>query len=305
MTTVSLDPGGTNVKAALVSDGAVVDSFSVPSRPDDGIAKTLCAIEPKISEWRKTADVGGIGVAFPGLVDPVEKRVISKEGKYEDAWRFDFPGWARKNFGLPLVLENDALAAALGEYAFGAARGTDDFVLLILGTGIGTAAFMDGKPVRGKHFQAGITMGHTPRGGDRLCPCCGDAGCSESRASTRALGDLIAQNPGDSPLKSEPHPDFELLKRYCDGGDPLAAAVFDECCSVWEDVILTLVLAYDPELVVLSGGVLKWGSALSDRLRDGVLRRAWTTWGKLRFATAGDPDASVLLGLHKLAAENA
>ena len=298
MTTVSVDLGGTNIKAALISDGAIVDSVSIPSRRGDGIAPVLSLIEPAVEQWRKRENVDAIGVAFPGLVDPVRKRVVSREGKYEDAWRFD--GWARDRFGVPLVLENDALAAAVGEHASGAAKGVDDFVLLILGTGIGAAAFMDGKPVRGRHFQAGITMGHTPRGGDRPCACCGGAGCSESRASTWALADMIAKSPIDSPLKNERDPDFKLLKEYCEKKDALAVSLFDECVSVWADVILTLVYAYDPELVVLSGGVLKWGSALSDRIENEVLERAWTSWGKLRFATASDPDASVLLGLYDL-----
>ena len=300
MTTVSVDLGGTNVKAALITDGAIVDSVSIPSRRGDGIAPALSLIEPAVSQWQNKADVDAIGVAFPGLVDPVKKKVISREGKYEDAWLFDPEGWARDRFGLPLVLENDALAAAVGEHAFGAAKGTDDFVLLILGTGIGAAAFMDGKPVRGRHFQAGITMGHTPRGGDRPCACCGGAGCSESRASTWALADMIAKSTIDSPLKKERDPDFKLLKEYCEKKDALAVSLFDECVSVWVDIILTLVYAYDPELVVLSGGVLKWGNELFDRIKKGVLEKAWTEWGALRFASASDPDASVLLGLADL-----
>ncbi len=301
MTTVSVDLGGTNVKGALITDGAIVDSFSIPSRSGEGIASTLSSIEPLIKEWQNRSRADRIGVAFPGLVDPGKKRVVSREGKYEDAWLFDFERWAQDRFELPLVIENDALAAAAGEHAFGAAKGCDDFVLLILGTGIGAAAFMNGAPVRGKHFQAGITMGHTPRGGNRCCACCGGTGCSESCASTWALGDMIANSPIDSPLKDEPAPDFKLLKRYCEEGDALAGSLFSECVSAWEDVIVSLVYAYDPELVVLSGGVLKWGNELFERIKAGVLEKAWTEWGTLRFATADDPDASVLLGLHKLA----
>ena len=301
MTGISVDLGGTNVKIALVNDGRTTDFFSVPSHPEDGIEKTISTVESVVSDLMKKARIDGIGIAFPGLVDPVEKRVISRKGKYEDAWLFDFAGWSRDAFGLPLVLENDALAAAAGEHAYGAAKGCDDFVLLILGTGIGAAAFMNGEPIRGKHFQAGITMGHTPRGGDRRCACCGGTGCSESRASTWALGDMIVRSPIDSPLKKEKDPDFKLLKRYCDEGDTLASSLLDECVSVWEDVILSMVYAYDPELIVLSGGVLKWGNELFERIKNGVLERAWTEWGKLRFAAASDPDASVLLGLHALA----
>ena len=301
MTSVSVDLGGTNVKIAIINDGKTADFFSVPSHPEDGIEKTISTVGSVVSDLMKKARIDRIGIAFPGLVDPVEKRVISRKGKYEDAWLFDFEGWARDAFGLPLVLENDALAAAVGEHAYGAAKGCDDFVLLILGTGIGAAAFMGGDPVRGKHFQAGITMGHTPRDGDRRCACCGGAGCSESCASTWALGDMIARSPFDSPLKNEKDPDFKLLKRYCDEGDALASSLLDECVSVWEDVILSLVYAYDPELVVLSGGILKWGNELFDRIKSGVLERAWTEWGTLRFAAAPDPDASVLLGLHALA----
>ena len=300
MTSVSLDLGGTNVKAALVENGSVADSFSAPSRPGDGIAATLHSVEDVVSKWLKEAAVGGVGIAFPGLVDPVNKRVITRGGKYSDAWQFDFEGWAREKFALPIALDNDALAAAVGEHAYGAAKGTDDFVLLILGTGIGAGAFMNGRPVRGKHFQAGVTMGHLPRGGVRSCTCCGSEGCSESCASTWALPALIAESGLDSPLKKEINPGFKTLRSYYDAGDALAAEIFDKCAAVWVDVIVSLVYAYDPELVVLSGGVLKWGDGLSDRLRDGVLAKAWCEWGDLRFAKAADPDASVLLGMHEL-----
>ncbi|MBR3424152.1 MAG: ROK family protein, partial [Clostridia bacterium] len=98
-------------------------------------------------------------------------------------------------------------------------------------------------------------------------------GCSESRASTWALGDMIAESPIDSPLKNETTPDFKLLKRYCEEGDALAASLFEECVSVWVDVILSLVYAYDPELVVLSGGVLKWGNELFDRIKKAFSKR--------------------------------
>ncbi len=301
MRTVSVDLGGTNVKAALVSDGEVVRFETVPVGHSEKLASLLPAIEPVVKRLLSASGAERLGIAFPGLVDSERSAVISREGKYTDAWETDLEGWARERFGLPLTIENDARAAAAGERAYGAAEGVGDFVLMILGTGIGAAAYLDGRPVRGKHFQAGITLGHTPSGGDRFCACCGGYGCAESEASTWALKDLIARTPGDGALKTERDPDFKLLRRYYESGDAVASAVFERCVSVWTDVLTTLVYAYDPELIVLSGGVMKWGDELADRLRDGLYGKAWTEWGKPRFAVAENPDASVLLGLHALA----
>lgn len=305
MTTVSIDLGGSRVKMGVVTDEKTVEKQTIPSHSDEGLVCLLPQLEPVISEWRRRYPVGGIGIAFPSLVDPDRKQILCASGKFVDYRQIDFPRWANVKFGLPMVLENDANAAAIGEHAFGAAKDCDDFVLMILGTGIGASAMMGGRLIRGKHHQAGVLMGHIPlKKQGRKCLSCGiGEGCAEAQASTWALAHMVRESDVQSPLKEEPTVHFELLQRYYEQGDPLARSLFAECCEYWSNLLLAMVCAYDPELIVVSGGVLKWGDELMEKLRTEVLRRAWTPWGKLRFAAATDPESSVLLGLHQLCKE--
>ena len=302
MTTISVDFGGSRVKMGIVENGKVVERQTVASRSGEGLALLLPQLEPIILDWRRRFHAEGLGVAFPSLVDSERNEIIGTCGKYDDCRQIDLQGWAREKFGVPLILENDANAAAIGEHTFGAAKGCDDFVLIILGTGIGAAAMMNGRLIRGKHCQAGVLMGHIPlKAHGRKCTACGvGEGCAEAQASTWALSRIVRESEAESPLKKEPVVNFEVLKRCYEQGDPLARSIFSECCEYWSNLLIAMICAYDPELIVLSGGVLNWGEELTERLRSEVLRRAWTPWGKLRFSVAGDPEASVLLGMHEL-----
>ena len=97
--------------------------------------------------------------------------------------------------------------------------------------------------------------------------------------------------------------DFKCLKQYYDRRGPFAIANFEESCAYWANCLIAMVYAYDPEVVVLSGGVIQWGAELTDRLEQVVKQRAWTPWGNLQFRLAHDPEQSVLLGLHALCVE--
>ena len=305
MTTISIDLGGSRVKMAAIGNGKILEKATVPSHSDVGLVRLLPQLEPIVSAWKTKYGATGVGVAFPSLVDPERKEVISASGKFNDYKQVNFQNWAREKFRLPMVLENDANAAAIGEHAFGAAKGCDNFVLMILGTGIGAAAMMNGRLIRGKHFQAGVLMGHIPlRPHGRTCAACGvGEGCAEAQASTWALAHIVRESEIDSPLKREPIVNFEVLQRYYEQGDALANAVFEECCLYWSNLLISMICAYDPEQIVVSGGVLKWGDELTEKLKTEVYRRAWTPWGKPKFSVANDPEASVLLGLHALLRE--
>ena len=105
----------------------------------------------------------GIAFSFCGLVDAGSQRILSTNGKYLDFEAVDLPAWSLANFNLPLRLQNDARAALLGERGRRwRLRGFDDIVIVTLGTGIGGAAMMEGRLVRGKHSQAGCPAVTSP-----------------------------------------------------------------------------------------------------------------------------------------------
>ena len=301
MNTISIDLGGSRVKMGVVSNGKIVTSAMLESHSQAGLKPLLPKLEEVCKSWMGEYAVEAVGFAFPSLVDAKKKKILGHNGKFPDYAEVDLERWAKEKLGLSMAIENDANAAALGEGSYGSAAGCENFVLMILGTGIGTAAVMDGKLIRGKHSQAGVLLGHTPlKVNGRPCAGCPGIGCAEAQASTWALKHMVEESSLESPLKNEKQINFQVLQRYWEQNDPLAIELFEECCAYWANCLITLVYAYDPELIVLSGGVLGWGSALTERVTAIVKERAWTPWGKLNFKLAENPEASVLLGLHAL-----
>lgn len=303
MITYSIDLGGTAIKLAAVEDGQVLREAQLAVNPRESTAQRMAAVAVVLREWRVEgicADAAGI--AFAGITDPLACRVLSTNGKYEDAGGFDFAAWASGQ-GLALAMDNDANAALLGEVHFGAARGSADAVILILGTGIGTAAMMGGAMVRGRHFQAGCLGGHFTVGDHGRDCNCGCHDCAEAYASTWALPGRAREHQGfaASALAREPVVDYRALTHWARQGDPVAVGLLNDCMDVWAAVIKNLVHAYDPEVVVLSGGVMRSADLILEPLRQRVHSNVWTPWGTVDIRLAAQPERSVLLGMHHLA----
>lgn len=289
------------MKMGVVSEGKVVASATIASNSELGLRPLLPKLEQVCGAWMQTFPVSAVGIAFPSLVDVRQKKILGHNNKFADYAEIDLESWVRDRFHLPMAIENDANAAALGEGKYGSAADSGDFVLMILGTGIGTAAVMNGQLIHGKHYQAGNLFGHIPlKVNGRKCAGCPGVGCAEAQASTWALRYMVRESPLESPLKTEEKVDFRVLQQHYALGDPLAKAVFDECCAYWANCLITLIHAYDPEVAVLSGGVLNWGPELSERVIRTVQERVWTPWGAVEFRQAKNPEQSVLLGLHAL-----
>jgi glucokinase len=247
-----------------------------------------------------------VALSFPGIVDPSTARVLSTpRGKYADAGRLDLAHWFGTEFGLPLRVENDARMALLGERFAGAARGFDDVVMVTLGTGVGAAAMMGGRLVRGKHFQGGCLGGHLPVVWNGRRCICGNVGCIEAEASTWALPEICASWPrfGESALAREPQIDFETLFRCSRAGDPAAIEIRERCLGIWAAGIVGLIHAYDPEAVVLGGAVMRRADDILPSLRGHVHAHAWTPWGEVDIRAAALGSDAGLLGAIPLLSE--
>lgn len=308
MTTISIDLGGSRLKSALIRNGKILESAISPVDSAGGLSWQLQTVEREVNRLRGLGEAQGIGVAFPGLVNPSACRVISANGKFEDAVHFDFGTWAWEKFRLPLVLENDANAALLGEIYYGCGKGTDNAVLMILGTGIGTAAMMEGRLVRGKHFQAGCLGGHISvetLGKGRVCTC-GSKGCAETLGGTWGLDSVARQdkNFDRSGLVREKNIDYQILAKWEKEGDGLAHRLMEESIDVWSTCAVNLIHAYDPDILILSGGVLRLGERLTIPVRESIERYAWTPWGTVQVRPVEAPEYSVVLGLHELVLTN-
>jgi glucokinase len=303
MLALAIDLGGTHATCALVRETEVLAKETVETSGSHKLAPMLPRFASVLRDMTgrngaSTEDCAGLALGFCGLVDFGSGRVLSTNKKYEDAPGLDLGSWSRTELGTRFCIENDARMALLGERSAGAARGYDDIVMMTLGTGIGGAVIMGGKLLRGRHNQAGCLGGHlamNPRG--RPCSC-GATGCAESEASTWALPMICAGWPGfsSSRLAHEEMLNFATLFRVADAGDAVANEIRRHSIDVWAALAVSLVHAYDPEVIVVGGGVMRSGDQVLAAIRQRVQETAWTPWGKVRVEAAQCGENAALLG---------
>ncbi|MFC7151467.1 ROK family protein [Cohnella cellulosilytica] len=304
---IVLDFGGTNIKLGIAREGRMLAGSRLAAYSGSGLLPRLNAAREAVLDLLArtsltTADCGGVAIALPGIVDPVRRTLLSINEKYADATGFAFEQWARESFGLRLEMENDARAALLGETAYGIARGETNAVLMTFGTGIGTAALMNGRIVRGRHYQAGILGGHMATDAYGEICTCGNVGCLEAQASHWSLPAWLVKQDGyrDSALAGVSDIGYRSVVEASAANDPFAVRAMRHLLVHWSAGIVNLIHAYDPDLVVLSGGLMKSRELVVPELSRLVRERAWTPWGDIRIAASRDPDSSVLLGLSHL-----
>lgn len=310
MITIACDFGGTNIKLGILENGKVISKSSISAYSERGITYQLGNVEGEITKMLRTLGLeleqcSGLGIAMPGLVNFKEKRILSTNAKYDDALSFDFKRWSKENFKLPIVIDNDANLALLGEVKSGCAIGYEDAVLVTLGTGIGTAAVIEGRLLRGKHYQAGCLGGHfITKVNGRKCTC-GSIGCVEAHAGSWAIPMEVREQPDfkDSLLSKVKVIDVKNIIVCAEKGDELSIRIFQMLIDYWSAAVVNLIHAYDPEVVILSGGIMKAKDKILNPIMSKVHKMAWTPWGKVEFLVAEDPDTSVLLGLEYLLEE--
>jgi glucokinase len=302
MKALAIDLGGSHATCALVEDCVVGRTKRLTTEGSRGLAPVLPQLAEALREILRSSEVApsecaGLAFSFCGLVDHARAKVLSTNAKYDDAPASDLRAWCEKSLGVPFQIENDARMALLGEWYSGAARGFDDVVMITLGTGIGGAAMIQGQLLRGKHAQAGCLGGHLPvLFNGRKCTC-GATGCAEAEAAGWSLPEVCRSMSGfaSSPLSRENPITFEHLFRYAVAGDRLAVEVRDRCLAVWGALVVALVHAYDPEVVVIGGGVMQSASTILPFLQD-YASRAWTPWGKVSVRCAQLGNQAALLG---------
>ena len=264
---VGLDMGGTNIRTAAVSrKGEVLLMLRGPARARGTATETVANISTQVLALEQAASRAGlgraraIGVAVPGLVNHRNGFVYA--ATHVKAWR-SFP--LRRNLERALrrriTLENDANAWALGEYWRGAARGCQNVVLLTLGTGVGGGLIIDGDLVHGRSGMA-AELGHVcvePEG----MPCdCGARGCLEAYVSASGLCRLIQQRMRceESELPSaylDSGGEFSArgLTRQARAGDRVAIEMFETAGHYLGIAIAGLINTFNPEKIVVGGGV--------------------------------------------------
>ncbi|MDE3199560.1 MAG: ROK family protein [Acidobacteriota bacterium] len=299
---LTIDFGGTHINCGLAHGEQLVDNIALECPSTTLLQPLLPAITANLhillERHRVPAgELAGIALGFCGIVDSRANRIASTNGKYEDAPGIDLIGWALAEFGVPLQMENDARLALLGETFVGAARNEKDVVLFTLGTGIGGVAMIDGKPLSGRHGQAGLLGGHFPvRIHGRPCTC-GGRGCAESEAGGWALPGVCRDWPGfaQSTL-AVADLNFKNIFEHAAAGDSVAIQVRDHCLRVWALAAVAAVHAFDPTLILYGGGVMRSAEIILPYIQQVVANETWTPWGTVKVRAAALGENAALLG---------
>ena len=307
MLTIGIDFGGTSIKIGLIDNEQLIHVRQIPADSDGTLKNKLPEIEECVETIMAEHAAGmtprAIGMAFPSIVDSISMRITTEYVKFSDAIRLDLPSWAKSRWGIPLVLENDARAALVGEWKFGAGQGYSDIVMVTIGTGFGSAVLTEGRLLKGAHFVAGNLGGHMIIN-HRGSKCnCGAIGCVESESSSWVLESRYRDSPlmASSSLADIDQLNFRDVFLHADNGDEFALRIRDDSISAWAATVFNLVHAFDPSVVIVGGGVMHRADIIIPALREYVDRYTWPVAGTYRFLTAEQPEYAGVLGMAYLA----
>jgi len=310
MANICIDLGGTNIKAGIIEQNNLLIEESVSAQSAESFDALMDGLNLLIQDLLKRQnillnDLNGIGICMPGIIDIHQKKVISINEKHVGAINFDFIAWAKSNFGSEIVLENDARAALAGEWQFGTGKGYNHIAMMTIGTGIGGAAMIDGKLLYGKHYQGGCLGGHfTVNLNGNLCTC-GNKGCVESEASSWKLAEVL-QQPKHKKLMQLMNPsyDYQTLFSLKRSGNKLANEIVSHHLHAWAAGIVNLIHAYDPQIVIISGGVMNSKDDILPFIEDYVKNHAWTPSHKVEIKASEETDTIALWGMNYLINKN-
>ncbi len=307
------DVGGTRCKAGLfLPDEERVVAARIEPTPADYDADSL--LEHLIGLGRGMATDGkmnivAVGFAVTGVADPDDGRVVLMN-HLPQLQGVPIGERLKQAFGAPAVIDNDARAYTLGEAMYGSGKGSGTVLGYTLGTGVGCAVVINGKPLRSKGLLAGILGGHFSVDGDGLMCGCGNRGCLEVYASASglraaAIDALRREVPSrlrarvDGQLdRLTPAMIFEALAE----GDAAAREAFDGFIGRLGAGVVTRIHAYDPDVVVMGGGVIAGDEPVLPPLREYVARHAWTIpKGRVEIRRSALGDDAALYGVAAMA----
>ncbi|MDA8145482.1 MAG: ROK family protein [Thermaerobacter sp.] len=276
---LGVDLGGTKIEVGVVSrEGVLGQRLRVPTPRGQGTAAVVDRIRAAMGEVLRRAEVAwgaldGVGVGAPGPLDR-QAGVILEAPNLPELNGFPLAA-ALAEGGVPLYLENDANAAALGEYRFGAGRGSADLVYVTVSTGIGGGIILGGRLYRGVSGTAG-EVGHTVVEVEGPPCACGSRGCLETLASGTAIARQAAAAlaAGRESVLAAEGLDAAAVYRAAGAGDVLAREITERAGYYLGVGISNLINLLNPERVILGGGVVQAGRDLFDPVERAVRERA-------------------------------
>lgn len=303
-----IDIGGTTCKMGLfMQGGKLLDKWEIPSDKSNGginvITDLAKAIDDKLAEYRiDKSQVIGIGTGVPAS--------ISNDGTVQNCpnlgWTsFNVPEKLGAAAGLPVACGNDANIAALGEVWQGASKGYNNMLFVTLGTGVGGGVVCDGRILTGAH-GCSAELGHMKVNPSETRHCgCGGRGCLEQYASATGIvnmaKDMMAEYAGKTYLA-----DFDEVtaKDVFDGaknGDELCQMIVEKFGEILGRALATACVVFDPEIIVIGGGVSKAGSIITDVVSKYYRQWAFSPCRETPFAIASLGNDAGIYGSAKMA----
>lgn len=303
--TLGVDIGGTNTVYGIVdAQGNIRARGSISTTGHASFQDFISALYKSVKENLRAAAieynaVGAIGVGAPCL-SPESGMIV---GAVNLPWSSPLPLTAEleRVFGIPAAGENDANVAALGEKFYGVARNIDNFIMLTLGTGVGSAIFCDGRLLHGRKGLAG-ELGHTHiRRGPDARPCtCGERGCLDAYASARGLvmtaRELIGSTDLPSRLRDKSDISASEIGKAASDGDALALEALKETGRLLGEACADFAAFSSPEAFIFFGGVANAFPHFKDEMRDEFNRRCLSFYrDEVRFIHSALPETDAAL----------
>lgn len=279
---VGVDLGGTKIYTALVDlEGNIIKEKAVETLAFEGenavMGRIIDTINYVIDGTEKNL-IKSIGIGSPGPLD-VKNGVIIENSNLPFK-NFEIVKTIRETYDLPTYLDNDANVATLGEFMFGAGKGTENMVFITASTGIGGGAVINGKLFRGTTGNA-LEVGHTIVANEGPRCGCGNIGCAEALGSGTAIGkrakEAVATNVETSLKNYENVTSKEVFKEAANG-DRVAKNILETSLNYLGIAVANTITNFDPEKVVIGGGVINGGSIVLDTIRRVVGERALKTF---------------------------
>jgi glucokinase len=303
---IGIDMGGTNTSFGIIdARGEVIRRGAIKTqkfaKAEQYIEELHATLEPLIEEVGGIDKIKGIGMGAPNG--------NFYTGNVEFApnlpWRgvIPFAEMLHTKFGIAAALTNDANAAAIGEMTYGAARGMKDFIMITLGTGVGSGIVINGQLVYGHDGFAG-ELGHTTivRNNGRQCGC-GKTGCLETYTSAtgvaRTAREVLEMRKDDSILRNIPLESITSKDVFeaAITGDTIAKEIFEYTGRMLGEAFADFIAFSAPEAIIIFGGLAKAGDLIMSPIHESMEKNVLPIWKgkvKLLFSALNEADAAIL-----------
>ncbi|AAO34878.1 ROK family protein [Clostridium tetani] len=283
---VGIDLGGTTISGGVLDyEGNIVFRHTIDTKSELGEKIVLERIIKVIDYVIKKSkipknNIKAIGIGSPGPLD-IEKGIIITSPNLPFK-NFNIVNPIKNHFKISVYLDNDANAAAVGEYKFGSGKGSRNMIFITVSTGIGGGAILNGNIYRGSSSNA-LEIGHMTLKEDGAICNCGNFGCAEALASGTAIAKKARMelNRGkESSLKKLKKISAYNVFQEAKNGDKLAQEIVDEALEYLGICVSNIIITFDPDTIVIGGGVSKAGDIIFNKINQVVKERCFEAMWK-------------------------